>query len=396
MAFFLLLSFLFMLYASPALLFPGLEELRPAQLAGASAFTMLVARKALGGDGWRWSRPDTFLMLALVAGAGVSTIGALWPKLAFDTTVDLAKIGVIYFLVLNCVDSEKRLTRVFAVLIAGGIFPAAGTLWNYFRGDVVDGRAGWIGTYGNPNDLAYTLVILIPLAWQMIPRVQWIFRPLLLGALGLYFAAIMASRSRGGMIGAFVVLLILGLRQSGIAAKGATLGILVVLAIGASLYWTRSEGFQDLGGDFTVHQRIETIRAGWNMFMDHPLFGVGAGCSLVGWPLYAPSNIDFRTSLVIHNTMMQSLAELGVIGFLPLILLVGSAWLRARRIVKQADKNDRLWSYGIALEAALVGYLVCGLSGGYLTSWFPYIIIGLISATAILLTDPRGRDENNA
>jgi O-antigen ligase len=294
------------------------------------------------------------------------------------------------------VDSEKRLTRVFAVLIAGGIFPAAGTLWNYFRGDVVDGRAGWIGTYGNPNDLAYTLVILIPLAWQMIPRVQWIFRPLLLGALGLYFAAIMASRSRGGMIGAFVVLLILGLRQSGIAAKGATLGILVVLAIGASLYWTRSEGFQDLGGDFTVHQRIETIRAGWNMFMDHPLFGVGAGCSLVGWPLYAPSNIDFRTSLVIHNTMMQSLAELGVIGFLPLILLVGSAWLRARRIVKQADKNDRLWSYGIALEAALVGYLVCGLSGGYLTSWFPYIIIGLISATAILLTDPRGRDENNA
>jgi O-antigen ligase len=94
--------------------------------------------------------------------------------------------------------------------------------------------------------------------------------------------------------------------------------------------------------------------------------------------------------------MMQSLAELGVIGFLPLILLVGSAWLRARRIVKQADKNDRLWSYGIALEAALVGYLVCGLSGGYLTSWFPYIIIGLISATAILLTDPRGRDENNA
>jgi hypothetical protein len=35
---------------------------------------------------------------------------------------------------------------------------------------------------------------------------------------------------------------------------------------------------------------------------------------------------------------------------------------------------------GAGLEIALWGFVVCGLSGGYLLTWFPYILLGLASS----------------
>jgi O-antigen ligase len=214
----------------------------------------------------------------------------------------------------------------------------------------------------------------------------------LFGVLTLFFAAILASRSRGGLIGAFAVVMVLGVRRPGVNAKTVTMVMMGGLLLAISLYWTRSEGFQNLGQDFTLNQRLETIRAGWQMFLDHPLVGVGIGCSVLAWPLYAPANVGFRGALVIHNTPVQSLAELGLVGFIPLALLVFFAYRRVRQTTRGAEAGGTVWSYAVALEASLVGYLVCGLSGAHLTSWFPYIVIGLISVVAMLAREERGFD----
>jgi hypothetical protein len=129
------------------------------------------------------------------------------------------------------------------------------------------------------------------------------------------------------------------------------------------------------------------------MFLDNPIFGVGAGCSLLGWPLYAPPNLDFRGALVIHNTLVQTLAEVGLFGFIPLAWLLVSALRRIQLIINKDIIGGNAWRYAVGLEASLVGFMVCGLSGGYLTSWFPYILIGLISAVAFLWKQDGGLSE---
>jgi hypothetical protein len=37
--------------------------------------------------------------------------------------------------------------------------------------------------------------------------------------------------------------------------------------------------------------------------------------------------------------------------------------------------------YAMALELAMWGFVVCSLSGGFVYTWWPYVLVGLITAT---------------
>lgn len=400
MPFFFLASFLFMLYASPAFLFPALAVLHPAQVAGIGAMTILILQKKVWTENWKFIRPEGTLMLLMTAAAVLSCIGAFWPKLAVETTMTFLKIAVIYFAVVNLVDSGPRMKVATMALILGGLFPAVGTVINYATGNFCNcaegHRASWIGAYANPNDLSYALVVLIPLAFQMSRITHWVWKPVFWGILAIYFVAIFATHSRGGLVGAGAVLLLMGVRQKGMASKLITASILSGVLVYALFFWGRSEGFQDLSSDFTGHQRIETIKAGLRMFVDYPMLGVGIGCSVVAWPFYAPPDIDFRTSLIIHNTAVQALSEIGLLGFVPFVLFIGAGWFHVRRVTKSAAIGGDARKYAVAFEAALFGFVICGLFGGYVVSWFPYIIVGLICALVCLTKGNRELDEVNS
>jgi putative inorganic carbon (HCO3(-)) transporter len=386
MPFFLLISFLFMMYANPAVFFPPLEAVRPVQLAGVAALAMLTVRKTIWGETWRFVRPEGLYMAALLIAGGLSCLGAFWPRLAFESAMDLAKVGLIYYAIVNLVDTELRLKRVTLVLVAAGIVPAFFTLKNYAAGNFVEGtRAAWVGTFGNPNDVAYSLVMLVPIAFQVRQITRWFYRPLIWGVIAVYFAGIFVTQSRGGLLGAGAVLLILGLRQEGIGARILTIAALIGILVFGAFYWGRDAGFENLQTDFTAYQRIETIKAGLRMFADNPFLGVGLGCSIVAWSFYAPTNLAFKDTLVIHNTPVQALSEIGLLGFIPFMLLMGAAWVHVRRMARSPSPLIR--QCAVAFEASLAGFVVCGLFGGYLLSWYPYIVIGLISALTCLNTE---------
>ena len=69
-----------------------------------------------------------------------------------------------FFFLLNCANTERRLRGVMWIMVIGGLFPALGTLKNYLTGNMYEGRAAWVGIFANPNEVAYALVILVPLA----------------------------------------------------------------------------------------------------------------------------------------------------------------------------------------------------------------------------------------
>jgi hypothetical protein len=70
--------------------------------------------------------------------------------------------------------------------------------------------------------------------------------------------------------------------------------------------------------------------------------------------------------------------------------------VHVRRVMKSAAPDGDARKWAIAFEASLFGFLVCGLFGGYVVSWFPYIIVGLISALLCLTKGKREFDEIDA
>jgi len=49
-------------------------------------------------------------------------------------------------------------------------------------------------------------------------------------------------------------------------------------------------------------------------------------------------------------------------------------------VLRRAWKVGRSNRLMAALEIAFVGFVVCGMSGGYVMSWFPYLLAGAIGA----------------
>jgi O-antigen ligase len=234
-------------------------------------------------------------------------------------------------------------------LVVGGLFPAAGALRNYLHGNLVDGRAAWVGIFANPNDLAYSLVILLPLALFLATDLRPMQRLALMGIAMVYIAAIFVTFSRGGAVGLVAVIAFYAWRKKNVLLQGLVLLLLVAGVMLAGRFWTRGEDFSHLNGDNSFQQRWATSAAGLAMFADHPLLGVGLGCSVIAWPLYAPEDLYTRTALVTHNTFIEPLAETGIAGFLPFILFVGFGLYYARKLALESSHNG-LANVGAGLE----------------------------------------------
>jgi O-antigen ligase len=384
----LLLLFLVVLYANLPLLVPRLEPFAPAQTLAVGALALLFLERAAARRPFRLSWPVGHLLLLLLGVAAVSTATALWPRYALENTLLLAKLLAVHLLIVETVTTWGRHRRMIWVLALAGLFPALGALSFLQRGLVVDGhRAKWIGSFANPNDLAFGLVVLVaPLVAAAISERGW-RRFCLVAIVGLFVTVVFFTYSRGSMaaLGLVLVLCLLAwgrpwLRVPALVLLG--LGALVALPAG----WARQEGFTHLDRDRAVGQRIAAARAGLAMFADHPLWGVGPGCSLLGWPRYAPEELQDEGWLHSHNTLVQALSETGLAGTLLFGTAIGATVLQTRRAARRwrrQGRPDRARAVS-ALEFSIWGFLVCGIAGGYLLSWFPYLFLGMAVATAAL------------
>src|SRR5689334_10707375 len=92
-----------------------------------------------------------------------------------------------------------------------------------------------------------------------------------------------------------------------------------------------------------------------------------------------PNNLYSRGALVTHNTVIQPLGETGIFGFIFFTLFVGFGIYGARKLALYAPRRS-VANLGAGLEIAIWGFVVCGLSGGYVLTWFPYILVGMASS----------------
>src|SRR5581483_8777938 len=77
--------------------------------------------------------------------------------------------------------------------------------------------------------------------------------------------------------------------------------------------------------NFSVVEGLVHWQAGWYMFLDHPILGVGAGNYAAAYPDYFlpgwPDPLGHA-----HNYYLNTAAEMGVIGLAALLFLLGAAY----------------------------------------------------------------------
>jgi O-antigen ligase len=107
--------------------------------------------------------------------------------------------------------------------------------------------------------------------------------------------------------------------------------------------------------------RASELIAGWQMFLDHPVGGVGAGNYVVHYQRYA-SDIGLdnrREDREAHNLYLEVASETGALGVVSFGVVIGlAAWgmRRGRRALPAGDRN----LVG-GLGAGLVAFLISGI-----------------------------------
>lgn len=321
------------------------------------------------------------------------------PDLAGFEAVETGKGLVLFLLVTLLATTRDRLRLAAAALVGGGFTLGALSLFQVVRGDF-SGTLGGLarikqaqiygdvfepriaGPLGDPNYYAQILLMVVPLALILAWRERrgWV-RVGAWTAAAVVVGAMFLTYSRGAVVALVAVLgltvLVRGLSRREILLGSGALVVLLVLA--PSGLWERvgtlremlpGESREVVDPDSSFAKRRLVTLAAWEMFLDHPGFGVGAGNYAARFGPYgtrvgsaAPLYDEPGEAQYPHNLYLEVAAETGAVGLTlfgaVLLAAFGSlarAWTRFR------EEGDELMAdLGAGVAIALVGYLITSL-----------------------------------
>jgi probable O-glycosylation ligase (exosortase A-associated) len=301
------------------------------------------------------------------------------------------KIMVMTLAIVWLVNSMDKLAKTSTIIIFSGCLIGVIAISNSINGvGLVEGTRVTIGRdigsmLGDPNDLA--LVLMFPMAFAIsqattkgIPTAH---RLVGTAACLILLYAVIATQSRGGLLGSIAVLGIFAL--SIIRSKVTLIGLGAIAAVGlyfaAGISDRASGGAAEAGIDASAMGRLYAWEAAFKMALDNPLTGVGLNNFYSNYFFYSPHWDGLNHA--VHSTWFGVLAETGFVGLIIFVILIGSLLITARKTLKQIkDKgnsvNPILYSSAFAVYAGLIGTIV---SGTFLTQGFNWPIYILSALT---------------
>lgn len=328
--------------------------------------------------------PPIILLFGLVIGAGLVSLArwALGLSGTLNTSATVLELirlcGLASLFVLGCVmgGSARRARDFVTVLLAlGGVYAGAALLIFLSGGQIAHHPGRLLGGFYSANTAGTLLGVLSLLATAMLLR-RWrrsapaagarrvtemaIVMAPLMGLCGLLIACLLLTASRAAIAataGALIVLIALEAlqarrsRRSLFVLAGGLVAVGVVLAAaGNSLFLDRY-----LTSDIAAANRLVMLQAHWSAFLTTPIWGFGLGSyPEVNNLILTPENFAALShTVVLHNTYVQWLEEAGLVGAVPMFLLIGCI-LGVTTFGAARGRPNRTLLTGLLLASAVV------------------------------------------
>ena len=281
-----------------------------------------------------------------------------------------------------------------------------------YQSSVGDRDQVLFGTLGNPNDLAFSMLMLIPFAVFVIASESlrnW-------KAIACMFTILLAllktlkTGSRAAMVTmaiCSIILLFSGkmktkLRMIGLASVILVIAVATVPSQTFQRYTTIFSG-TSIDADMSVDEvsavqsttaRKMLFQESFNLMLQHPLFGVGPGifaAALAGDQKDRGVQESWHEA---HNSYTQIGSEMGVIAFLVYVAILIYSLKRAASIYR-GTRNDptriAIRRMAASLFMALMIFAICATFGNYSYTFHLPILAGLVQAFDVCV-----REEMNA
>jgi O-antigen ligase len=309
----------------------------------------------------------TFILVLFLTWAVLSASWAENPGRSLDTASRYFQNMILFLIVYTAVRERKHATWVAWAWLAGATFATVPAMLNppTYEDDLTVRISG---TIGDPNELAALLVAGTVFAGVLaVITKEAALRVAAGSAVVLFLAGIVYTVSRGGLVALFVALMaacLLAGRWRGRTLVVAALGLMTMV-----IYFASFAGLDARDRVTTLEGgsgRADIWKVGWRMVEDEPIHGIGSGNFPVSSIHYLlqPGVLErdefiIDTPKVAHNTYLQILAELGIVGLALFLTILGFAVSCALKAAhwfgRHGDTDMELVARGMVV--ALVGIL---------------------------------------
>ena len=281
------------------------------------------------------------------------------------------RILVITYLMTALVTDSRRLGLVVLVIGVSLGFEAAKQGWVQALTNPGGVNSNPILFLGDNNVVAVGMFMLTPLLvvsgrLRKTKTARYCLRFL---AVGVVLRAL-TTYSRAGFLTGCVLAVAHAFRNGGRRKVHALAGLVVVVSIVLAVlpqeYWDRMDTINTWREDASASGRVHFWRVAVEMGDTHPFTGVGFTSFRMAYDKYDFSRGAFGAGRDCHSSWFGVLAELGYVGLVLFVLVLGSAFLACRRVCALARANSQneelqeIGQYAAALRLSLIAFFVGG------------------------------------
>ncbi len=311
----------------------------------------------------RWTRPPNLALVlatAFVLWAGATYFWSLAPEATAARGWTFVQLLAMTWLIWDQARVPERPPQLMQAYVWGAVLASLATLARYAQNHQTYYRR-YAAAGFDPNDLALTVALSIPMAFYLALRGRGVWRWAHRAAVLPAIAAILLAASRTALVGALLAFcfVVFTWRESDRSQRIAGAVLLGALLLGAfrlapSASRERLSSLPTELTQGTLHNRTKIWKAGLRVLKRHPVAGVGAAAypEAVRPALGRPALQGHE--YVAHNTFLSVLVETGLIG----LALFGAMLAVLAVFVWMMPFTERaLWTVMLAVWAAGVSTL---------------------------------------
>jgi probable O-glycosylation ligase (exosortase A-associated) len=377
-------------------LFP-IQSVFPGVITGFSLGSVLGVSMLFGAllqGEFRRFRTNSLLLLLLVylAWITLTTSMAVHETEAWVKWDRPAKAIASVLVLVPLLNSRERIESfLWAIVLPIALLGLRGAV-----GLVQTGGEGVSGTSssltGGPVDRNFVgvrLVAALPIAFYLMSNTALfkptqVFKTAALSVAGVIFLSIIATYSRGALVG-LVALLVCGVVLSRNRVRTTFLLVavsLLILPLAPESWWDRMGTVKEYQSEESAAGRLVSWRFAWDYAIQHPLTGGGFAIYLshfnpVGY------NVDF------HSFVFETMAEHGFVGLGLYIFFVVTAFRSLRWAARNACDGDAKWvrPLSLALAVSLIGMYASGLFVNFATQTVVFYLMAVVISVRMVVSD---------